>query len=127
MHNKQSGMTLIEVLVSMAMLGALVVLYAAVFNISVFTKGMKKENIAYHIASKKMEELRNTPYGSLPTSATFSDTQLSQLPASSASFTINNYGSYSGLKEIVVAVNWNDGKARNISVKTLVGTGGINP
>ncbi len=127
--NKQSesGMTMIEVIISLGMIGALVVLYAAAFNVSVYTKTMRNQNIAYHLASKKIEELRNAPYASLPTSSSFSDPQLSNIPNSSGNITVANYSSYTGLKEIIVRVNWNDGKARNVSVRTLVGTGGINP
>jgi prepilin-type N-terminal cleavage/methylation domain-containing protein len=126
-QKKQSGMTLIEVVMSLAIIGGLLVLYSAAFNVSVYTKRMKHENIAYHVASKKMEELRSTPYDSLPASNTFTDTQLNQLPSSSANFTIGNYSTYTGMKEITVTVNWNDGRARNIVVRTLSGSGGINP
>jgi prepilin-type N-terminal cleavage/methylation domain-containing protein len=125
--NKQSGMTLIEVLISLAMVGGLIVLYAAVFNISLQTRTMKYENLAYHIASRKMEDIRNTPYGTLPASASFADPLLTQLPLSAANFTINDFITYSGLKEVVVTVNWTDRKSRNVVIRTLIGTGGINP
>ncbi|MBX4187757.1 MAG: type II secretion system GspH family protein [Candidatus Doudnabacteria bacterium] len=124
---RQLGMTLIELVVSMAMIGSLVVLYSSLFNVIIVTKNMKRENLAYHIANQKMEELRATPYLSLPPSATFTNTNLSQLPQSSANFTVTNYSTYSGMKEFVVTVNWNDGTAKNVTIKSLAGTGGINP
>lgn len=120
-------MTIIEVLVSLFIIGGLIVLYAASFNMIALTKTLKNENLAYHIASKKIEDLRNTTYASLPPSGTFTETDLNQLPSSSANFTISNYSTYNGMKEIVVNVNWNDGKARSVTVRTVVGTGGINP
>jgi prepilin-type N-terminal cleavage/methylation domain-containing protein len=126
-NKSQSGMTLIEVLVSLAMIGALLVLYAAAFNVSILTRNMRNENIAYHIATKKIEELRATPYASLPASASFADSQLSQLSNGSANFTISNYSSYTGVKEAVVTVAWTDGRSRTVSMRTLIGTGGINP
>jgi prepilin-type N-terminal cleavage/methylation domain-containing protein len=126
-RNLQSGMTFIEVLVSIFMIGALIVLYASLFNLTHYTKRMKNENIAYHVASKKMEELRAVPYASLPASAAFADAQLAQLPSSSADFTVGNYSTYTGVKELVVTVNWNDGRARTIQLRSLAGSGGINP
>ncbi len=123
---RQSGMSLIEVLVSIAMIGGLIVLYAAAFNVAALTKKMRNENLAYHIASKKMEELRQTPYASLPSSSPFSDTELSSLPSSSANFSVGNFGTYTGMKELVVTVNWNDGLPRSVVIRSLAGTGGIN-
>ncbi len=126
-QKNQSGMTLIEMLISIAMIGGLIVLYSASFNVIGLTKTMKSENIAYHIANIKIEELRTTTYASLPPSGSFTDPQLSQLPSGTAAFTVTNYGSYTGLKEFVVTVSWNDGRARSVQLKTLAGTGGINP
>jgi hypothetical protein len=122
----EAGMTIIELAISLALIGGLVVLYSSMFNIVGYTRKMGNENVAYHIASKKIEELRATPYASLPASSTFTDTQLSLLPSASADFTITNYSTYNGMKEMVVTVNWNDGRARNIVVRSLIGTGGIN-
>jgi prepilin-type N-terminal cleavage/methylation domain-containing protein len=125
--NKQSGMTLIEVLVSIFMVGALIVLYSAAFNVLIFTKRMRNENVAYHIASKQMEEIRSTTYASLPASNSFNDPLLAQLPSGTANFTVINYVGYNGVKEVVVTVGWNDGRARTTQLRSLFGTGGINP
>ena len=120
-------MSLIELLISIAMIGGLIVLYSSLFNVSVMTKRMRNENLAYHIASKKMEELRSTPFASLPTSGPFTDPQMNQLPAASASYIQDPYSTYSGMLEVVVTVSWNDGRARNVTLRTVMGTGGINP
>ena len=91
------------------------------------TKKLKYENLAYHTASKKMEELRATPLISLPASGTISDPMLSQIPSGSGNFSATDYAPYSGMKEVTVTVFWNDGKAKQLVLKTLAGSGGINP
>ncbi|MBI4363660.1 MAG: prepilin-type N-terminal cleavage/methylation domain-containing protein [Candidatus Doudnabacteria bacterium] len=125
--HSQKGMSLIEVIVSMFMLAVLLTLYAGALNTVAQTKKLKYENLAYHAASKKMEELRATTFASLPPSGTISDPMLSQIPSGSGSFTVFDYGPYSGIKEIIVTVSWNDGKAKSVVLKTLAGSGGINP
>ena len=120
-------MGVIEVLISIVIVGALIVLFAASMNLTTMNKRMERENVAYHIANKKIEEIRAVTYDSLPASASFTDAQLSQLPSSSAAFTVSDYAGYTGVKQVVVTVSWNDGRARSISLRTLIGTGGINP
>ena len=76
-----------------------------------------------------METLRATAFTSLSNSSntSFSDSQLSSLPSATATYTISDYPSYTGMKELIVDVNWNDGVAKNYELKTLAGNGGINP
>jgi prepilin-type N-terminal cleavage/methylation domain-containing protein len=123
---KQKGVTLIEIVVSLMLVGGLVVLFATTINISLMTKRLRNENLAYHIASAQIESMRAMFLDSLPPSGSFSDPNLGQLPSGAANFTVTNHGTYTGVKEIIVTVNWNDGKARSISVRTLAGEGGIN-
>jgi prepilin-type N-terminal cleavage/methylation domain-containing protein len=126
-HRQQSGMSLIEVIISMGMLAVLLILYASALNIVAHTKKLRYENLAYHVASKQMEELRSTAFASLPASGTISDAMLLQIPSGSGNYMTADYAPYSGMKEITVTVNWNDGKAKQLVLKTLAGTGGINP
>lgn len=126
-NNKQQGLSLIEVVISMAMIVVLFVLYMAAQNTVVHTKKLRYENLAYHAANKKMEELRATAFTSLPSSGTVSDSMLSQIPSGAGSFTVADHAGYSGLKEIVVTVTWNDGIAKSVVLRTLAGSGGINP
>ncbi len=123
----QKGFTLIEVLVSMLFLGCIFVLYSAALNTVLLSKKLKNENTAYHIANKQMEDLRSTALASLPSSGVISDPQLSDIPSGAGSFTVANYASFSGMKEIVVTVTWNDGSSRQVVIRSLAGSGGINP
>ena len=111
----------------MFLLTVLVVFYAAALNTVAHSRKMRYENLAYHIANKQMEVLRTTTFDSLPPSNSFADALLSQLPSSSANFTVTDHATYTGVKELVVTVGWNDGIARTVVLRTLAGSGGINP
>lgn len=126
-HRSQIGVSLIEVIISMAMIVVLLVLYTSAINTVAQTRKLRYENLAYHVASKKMEELRATPFASLSASGSISDAMLSQMPSGTGNFTTANYAPYSGMKEIMVTVTWNDGVAKSVVLRTLAGSGGINP
>jgi phosphoglycolate phosphatase-like HAD superfamily hydrolase len=66
------------------------------------TKKLRHENLAYHVANKKMEELRATAFDSLPASGSISDAMLLQIPSGSGSFTTADHAGFTGLKEITV-------------------------
>ncbi len=125
--NKESGLSLIEVLVSMMFLGCIFVLYSAALNTVVLAKKLRYEDLAYHVANKQMEELRATDLGSLPSSGVISDSMLSSIPSGAGTYTVTNYIAYSGMKEIIVTVTWNDGASHQVRIQTLAGSGGINP
>jgi len=123
----QSGVSLIEVIISMFMLSVLLVFYISALNTVALTRKLRYENLAYHAANKQMEVLRDTAYASLPASGTISDPMLAQIPSGAGSFTVSNYPGYGGMKELVVTVTWNVGVAKSVVLRTLAGSGGINP
>lgn len=125
--SSQKGMSLIEVIISMGLISILLFLYISSMNIVAHTKKLRYENLAYHAANKKMEELRATAFTSLPTSGTISDSMINQIPSGNGSFTVTDHPSFTGLKELTVTVTWNDGKSKQVQLKTLAGNGGINP
>lgn len=126
--NFQSGVTLIEVIVSMFLVFVLFVLYLAAMNTVVIIKKTNYSDIAYHVANKQMEAVRSTPYASLTIGTTsISDPDLSRIPSGAGNYVISNYSSMTGVYEVVVTVSWNDGGAKSIVLQTLMGSGGINP
>lgn len=126
--SRQEGLSLIEVIIAMFLIVVLFITYLAALNTVALVRKNTYEDIAYHIANKQMEALREVPFASLTnTSSSISDPMLSSLPSGSGTYTVANYASYTGLKEITVDVSWNDGKAKQVEVKTLAGSGGINP
>ncbi|HEV8601351.1 MAG TPA: prepilin-type N-terminal cleavage/methylation domain-containing protein [Patescibacteria group bacterium] len=123
----QQGISLIEVIVSMFVVAAIFILYISALNTVATTRKLKYEDLAYHVANKKMEELRATSFASLPASGSISDSMLNQIPSGVGSFTVANYSGYAGLKEITVTVTWTDPVAKQVQLKTVAGAGGINP
>lgn len=123
----EQGMSLIEVIISMFLLSVLLVFYVSALNVVATTRKLKYENLAYHVANKQMEELRLTPFSFLPPSGNISDPLLSQIPLGSGNFTVTNDNNFTGLKDITVTVNWNDGVAKQVQFLTRAGSGGINP
>ena len=125
--HRQAGMSLIEVIVGVFIVLVLFDLCIIEFSTLAISYRQRYENIAYHVANKQMENLRSTSLSSLPASGTISDDLLNQLPSGSGNYTVTDYAGYTGLKEFIVTVNWQDGGPKSIVIKTLAGSGGINP
>ena len=125
--NSQSGFSLIEIVVSMVIILILFDLFIIEMSALKVSERQRYENIAYHIANKKMENLRSTTFSSLPSSGSIVDTQLALIPTGAGTYTISDYAGFSGLKEFVVTVTWNDGENKSVVLKTLAGPNGLNP
>lgn len=125
--HSQKGASLIEIIISMFLLMVLFVLYISAQNTVVSTRKLRYENIAYHAANKKMEELRGTPLEFLSASGAISDPMLSQIPSGGGNFVVADHIGFSGLKELTVTVTWYDGINKQVQLKSLAGSGGINP
>ena len=124
----QLGMSFIEVIVVLFIIIVLFDISLIEVNALSIMRKQRYENIAYHVANKQMESLRATTFASLPSSGTISDPLLSQVPLGSGNFTVSDYSGYSGIKELIVTIMWNDGSAsKSVVIKTLAGNGGINP
>lgn len=122
----QRGSSLVEVLVVLFLVSILFELLFMEAQALAISHKQRYEDIAYHVANKEMETLRNTSVSTLPSSGTIPDAQLSQIPSGSGNFTVADYTGYSGLKQITITVTWNDGANKSVSLQTLVGTGGLN-
>ena len=125
-QRSEQGFSLIEIIVSLFLI--LVLFSLCLFEVSTLNISRKQryENIAYHVANKQMEDLRATPFLSLPSSGTISDPQLSQIPSGAGSYTVADYAGYSGMKKIIVTVTWNDGNSNSVAMQTLATAGLIN-
>jgi len=120
------GFTLIEVLISIFVLGALVALFTTALMTANITRAARHEDIALKIASYKLEELRALGYANLPASGSFSNSLLSSLASSSASTSISDFNAKT--KKAVVSVGWQEGSLGThiISLTTLITqTGGL--
>jgi len=127
MQEKESGFSIIEVIVALCLVLVVFALCIIEFGALQTSQKQRYEDVAYQVANKQMEALRATAFASLPASGTISDTSLSQIPSGAGSFTAASYSGYSGMKEIVVTVTWNDGSSKSVVLRTLAQSGGINP
>lgn len=122
-----SGFSLIEVIIALAVLLLAVSVFGVALSTTPLTKTSKNQNLAYHIAAKKIEDLRNTQFATLPASGPFSDPALSNLPLAAANLLISDYSGSSQIKQAAVTVNWNEGGTpRFVTLETLISQGGLN-
>lgn len=120
------GFTLVEVLVFLLI--AVVFASTLISSASNFvkTRGVNSETIATKIASHEIESLRDTNFASLPPSGSISDQELTKLPGSSATRTINDYQSNQDIKQVVVSVSWTENEVpRNVTLETLITQNGL--
>jgi prepilin-type N-terminal cleavage/methylation domain-containing protein len=124
---KRSGFSLLEVIVTLFIVGLVLILYQAALGKVRLIQYAKNQEIALRVANNKIEELRDGGYSALPSSGSFYDSQLSSLSSSSASMAITDANS--DTKQVSVTVQWKDSVSsslKNISLTTLITkTGGL--
>ena len=114
------GFTLIEVLVTLFVIGILIALY----GVGVMTLSLSREaahrDVALHAANAEIENLRSSGYDALPTSGTFTNTLVASLPSGTGSTTITAYNDET--KQVVVEVRWVEAgtRAGSVSLTTLI-------
>ena len=118
---------MVEVFITIFIIGMVLVLYIAAVNTIRLVKTVKDQGMALRIAGNKMEELRAGSYDNLPSSGSFSDSQLASLPNGSATMSITDF--HTSTKQVLVTVEWREPShqsARNVSLTTLITkTGGL--
>ena len=123
----KNGFSIIEVAIALLLLLVTITIFGVALSTLPLTKTARNQNIAYHIAAKKIEELRNTSFASLPPGSSFTDPGLANLASSTASYTITDYQGSADIKQATVIVNWDEqGKQRSTSLETLISKGGLN-
>ena len=123
-----SGFLIIEVVVALALFLVTLTVFGVAVSTIPLTKTASDQNLAYHIAAKKIETLRHTAYASLPAVGTssFTDSGFSNLNSATGQVVVATYGSASA-KKITVTVSWQDaGKARSVVIETLMSNAGLN-
>jgi prepilin-type N-terminal cleavage/methylation domain-containing protein len=115
------GFSLIEITVSLFMLGVILVLSQSVLNIIPLGALAKHKDIALKIASHQLEELRSLGYENLPASGSFVNPDLMLLASSTGMHTISDYNDKT--KEVSVTVSWiepSESEPYEIELKTLI-------
>src|SRR3989344_6457773 len=110
----QKGFSLLEVVVSIAIIAGLFMLYTAVISNIYLSRTVKQKDIALKIASHQIEGLRAAGYDLLPATGSFNDINLALLPSGSGTVTVTDYSDQ--IKQVVVAVAWTDFSGENQSI-----------
>lgn len=120
------GYTLVEVLMSLAIIAIFFVLFQAAATTVVLNRNVKHQDLALRIAQSQIENLRSLGYSALPASGPFTDAQTATLPGGQAQMAISQYNEK--IKQAVVDVSWQEPGAQNrhsVSLTTLIGEGGL--
>jgi len=121
-----SGFTLIEVLLSSFFFIALVTILLSSSGALLNTRKTNLETVAAKVASKQIENLRNTTYASLPSSGSFADAELSKLPQGAATRTLTSYQSSTDIKDVLITVSWIEkGVLKQLKMETLIYKNGL--
>lgn len=130
--NKESGFSLVELIIVTALVGAIIIIIANVPQAIKLIGSSNNESIAKQIIAEKIESLRSETYDNLANGTTqISDRRLSSLPSSSSSVivedcpvTICTNGEL--VKQVTINLSWKDAdKNKNILVTTLIAKGGL--
>ena len=121
----QAGFSTVEALFALLLIGITLVIYTSSLNLIRLISATKGQQLAYHIAVHKMEDLRNIDFSSLPTSGNFSDPQMARLTSASGTITVTDIDS--DLRQVRVQVSWVDrGTNKTINLTTLFYQNGIS-
>lgn len=121
------GFAFIEVIIALALVLVTLTIFGVAVSTLPLTKTSRNQNIAYHVAAKKMEELRNTSFTALPVGGPFTDAGLNNLTSATANLSITDYQGSTLIKKATVIVNWlEEGVIRNVILETLMSEDGLN-
>jgi len=122
-----SGFSLVEVLVTIFIVGLILVLYQQALGKIRLIGYADDQETALRVANNKIEELRSGGYSALPGSGSFSDSQLNSLSNSSATMAIADFNA--NTKRVIITVQWRQSAifpVRTVSLTTLITkTGGL--
>lgn len=131
--NSEDGVSLIESLMVIAMMGIIVVLLANLPNAFNLISKSKHTSLAREIAAKQIEDKRSISFANLANdNSQITDSRMRLLPNSSGTVLVEDCNlqictNGERIKQITVTINWQDNaKTQAISLKTLIGEGGIN-
>lgn len=121
------GFSLVEVVVSIFIIGVLLILLQAIFRSSTMVKTAKNQSVALSIAKNEIEALRAGGYATLPASGSFPDSLLSTIPVATTTLIVSPYNAKTKL--VTVNVLWQDSASSassTVSLSTLITqTGGL--
>ncbi len=127
------GVSLIETLLVVVLVGAAVFLMANLPNAMGLVNKSRHLSLAREIAVKEIEDKRNISYINLvPDTTEIIDSRISLLPSGNGQVVVTDCDSIictneEHVKQVAVTVQWKEGsKNQQVSLKTFIGEGGIN-
>src|SRR5574340_742736 len=100
------GFTIIEVLIALFIVGLTLIIFSVASNSVILNRETARRDIAHRIAASEMQDLRGTPYASLPPSGSFSSPLLPHLPEGQASRDVTDYNP--DTRQVTVTVTWRE-------------------
>ena len=125
-RRKRAGFTLVEILLALFLFTAMITILLSASGTLLHTRKSNLETLAAKIATKQIENLRNTDFDLLPPgSDTFSDTELPQLPQGVANRAITNATIDSqvepDVKNVSITITWTEnGIPKQFKTETLI-------
>ncbi len=136
MNGNQKGVSLIEPILVIVILGMIILLMANLPNAMGLINKSKHLSLAREIASKQVEDKRETNYGNLVSDPDqpidIVDSRFSLLPNGSGTVKIEDCSAeictnLEHVKQITVTVSWKENnKDQLVTLKTFVAEGGLN-
>ncbi len=130
---RQAGVSLIESLLVVVVIGSMVYLLASIPNALGLITRARHMSLAREIAVKQIEDKRTINYSNLVNDASpILDSRLSLLPQGQGEVTVEDCDpaictNAEHAKQVTILVSWTDNnKAQNVTLKTIIGEGGIN-
>lgn len=127
------GVSLIESLLVITILGVIVILLANLPNAMLLINKSKHLSIAREILTKQIEDKRAISFINLvDDESPISDSRMSLLPKADGIVKVescdpNICANGESIKQVEAIINWQDGsKTQTVTLKTLIGEGGIN-
>ncbi len=123
-----SGFALFEAVIAITLLAVATLVFLSIWLMASIGGPTQRLMVAHHVASKKIEELRQTNFDSLPPSGTFSDPALNELPGALAELSVSNYLGIVDMKHIKVTISWDESGGRKIyALDTVISRGASYP
>ncbi|HMQ02112.1 MAG TPA: prepilin-type N-terminal cleavage/methylation domain-containing protein [Candidatus Doudnabacteria bacterium] len=126
LRNKQNGFSIIEVMVSLLIIGTTLLLYTVISNSITLNKYNRYKEVALRSAETQLQVLRTTSYNSLPASGTFTNSQIQSLPEGAGAMVIEEVSA--GLSEATVTISWRSPASeamQEISLSTFLSQHGL--
>ena len=129
-YNQKKGASLVEVLVSIALIMVMVFIYITYANLIKLNKKDTDLSLALFLANQEIEILKGLPYSELTNrenSEFIGDVDLSILNQAEGYITINDYMQDPNIKQVDIILSWIDRtETKDVNLSTLISYYGLS-